>query len=288
MYADDTKVFRTIKGTADTQMLQKDLDKIFHWTEDWLLRLHPGKCKTLHIGTKSPPQTYTITNDKIPLQQATHEKDLGIITDNKITFQLHIDSQVKKANRIMGIIRRRFSHLTPQNFSLLFKSLVRPHLDYATSVWSPHLARDITAIEKAQRRATKQIPAIKLLPYNERLKTLNLTTLHHRRARGDLIEVYKQMNHYSVENTLTPPKPVQRARTHPLQLEKRHCRTAKRLHSFTYRVVNLWNSLPCQIATAPSINSFKNRLDKFLNNHPSKYYPDERLNSLDNNIIEII
>ena len=70
-------------------------------------------------------------------------------------------------------------------------ALVHSHFDYAMAVWSPHLAKHINAIEGVQRRATKMIPTLKNLTYPERLKKLKLPTLAYRRARGDMIEVYK-------------------------------------------------------------------------------------------------
>ena len=79
-------------------------------------------------------------------------------------------------------------------FILLYKSLVRSHLEYGQSVWSPYLLKHIDLIEGVQRRATKLIHNLKNLPYSERLKRLNLPTLVYRRARGDMIETYKIMH----------------------------------------------------------------------------------------------
>ena len=81
--------------------------------------------------------------------------------------------------------------LNEEIFVPLYKSLVRSHFDYGMSVWTPHLVKYIKAIESVQRRATKMIPTIKDLSYSERLKKLKLPTLAYRRARGDMIEVYK-------------------------------------------------------------------------------------------------
>ena len=81
--------------------------------------------------------------------------------------------------------------LNEEIFVLLYKSLVRSHFDYGMSVWTPHLVKYNKAIESVQRRATKMIPTIKDLSYSERLKKLKLPTLAYRRARGDMIEVYK-------------------------------------------------------------------------------------------------
>ena len=66
--------------------------------------------------------------------------------------------------------------------------MVKTHLDYASSVWSPYKIKHIKMIESVQRRCTRQLPYLKDLPYPERLKKLNLPTLAYRRLRGDMIE----------------------------------------------------------------------------------------------------
>ena len=73
----------------------------------------------------------------------------------------------------------------------LYKSLVRPHLEYCVQAWRPHMQKDIDLIDSVQRRATKRIPNLKNKTYEERLNNLHLTTLETRRLRGDLIEVFK-------------------------------------------------------------------------------------------------
>ena len=78
-----------------------------------------------------------------------------------------------------------------RTFIMLHKAMVRPHVDYANSIWSPYKKRDIEAIEKVQKRATKLVISLKKLPYKERLLQLNLHTLKYRRLCGDMIEVYK-------------------------------------------------------------------------------------------------
>ena len=95
----------------------------------------------------------------------------------------------------MAVIRRTFVCLDLQCFSLLYKSLVRPHLEYGVTVWFPHKVKDIEAIEKVQKRATKQVNQIRKLSYCERLKKLNLLTHRYRRHRGDTIETFKILHH---------------------------------------------------------------------------------------------
>ena len=65
--------------------------------------------------------------------------------------------------------------------------MVRPHLEYGNIVWGPHLKGDMKAIERVQKRATRMIPALKVLRYTERLKALDLPSLEYQRKRGDMI-----------------------------------------------------------------------------------------------------
>ena len=89
---------------------------------------------------------------------------------------------------MLGIIKRNFKHLNIQCFTLLYKSMVRSHLDYCSSVWNPYHKGDVEALGKSQKRATKILPKLKHLSYCDRLRACNLTTLHYRRIRGDIIE----------------------------------------------------------------------------------------------------
>ena len=88
-------------------------------------------------------------------------------------------------------MRRAFLHLESRTFSLLFKALLRPHLEYASSVWSPYKKKDINSIENVQRRATRMLPQMKNIEYEERLRNFKLPTLKYRRVKGDMIETFK-------------------------------------------------------------------------------------------------
>ena len=248
LFADDTKVFKRIESPSDQTQLQTDLQNMYNWSSVWLLKFHPEKCVSMSMGKKSSDEDRLYCMDGHQLNKSACEKDLGIYIDQELSFDKHINSAVNKANRILAIARKTFDHIDQDMFMLIYKGLIRPHLEYATSVWSPHLMKHIEDIENVQRRATKQIPGISHLPYNERLKKLNLPTLSFRRARGDMIQVFKLMcleggYDRSLPTFLTDSHTIN-LRGHSQKLFVHQCNKNIRKYCFSHRAINVWNSLP--------------------------------------------
>lgn len=133
-----------------------------------------------------------------PLLIATEEKDLGVIIDNKLKFPQHIQAQVNKANRIPGALKHTFLALDKTAFLYLYKSLIRPHLEYASVIWSPTLKRDKDMPEQVQQRATRLVQGLSHLSYSERLASLEIPTLQFRRLRADIIQTFKVLK--SIDN----------------------------------------------------------------------------------------
>lgn len=281
LFADDTKIFTSWKPEHPDQNLQVDLIKLHQWTEEWLLKFHPDKCKHMEITRQEgipPPDLYlpitsTDGRNTAYLERIQEEKDLGITIDNNLKFDHHIHNIVNKANRMMGIIRRTFDKLEPNIFKPLFVTLVRTTLEYGQAVWSPYKKGDIRKIESVQRAATKKINGFHNLSYPERLKRLNLPTLRFRRMRGDAIEAYKIIHQiYDAEVSIDLKKSSTPTRGHQLKLfQERANRLDLRKNSFRVRIPKIWNNLPESVVMAPSLNAFKNRLDKFWENHPILY-----------------
>jgi hypothetical protein len=157
LFADDTKIFKDITIETDSHALQRDLDALWEWTEESQLKFHPDKCKSMNLtkGRGEVNRTYTMGKGAHQLSVATSEKDIGVIVDNHLQFEEHMQTKINKANSMMGIIRRTYAHLDEESFLLLYKSLVHPHLEYANQVWAPHLRKHIDSIENVQRRATR-------------------------------------------------------------------------------------------------------------------------------------
>jgi len=88
---------------------------------------------------------------------------------------------------MLGLIKRNFTYMDRNTFTLLYKSLVKPHLEYANSVWSPHKKGVIEDIEKKPKRVTKLVISLKHLSYKDCLVQLGLPTLKYRRLQGDMV-----------------------------------------------------------------------------------------------------
>ena len=108
-----------------------------------------------------------------------------------LKFSKQCNEAAKKAMRVLGLVKRHFRNPDMATFRLLYKSFIRPHLEYSVQAWSPCLRRDIDCLEKVQRRATKLVQGFQNMCYEERLRRLGLTTLKKRCIRGDLIETFK-------------------------------------------------------------------------------------------------
>jgi len=172
---------------------------------------------------------------------------------------------VKTANRVLGMISRTFTIRSKDVILQLYKSLVRPHLEYCIQAWRPHLQKDIKLLEGVQHRATKLIENFGSLSYEQRLSKLNLTTLETRRLRGDLLQMFKLLKGFDdVDYKELGVFSSNSLRGHSLKLFKDRFNTNIGKFVFSNRVVDEWNSLSEDIISCDTVNGFKGKLDRYL------------------------
>jgi hypothetical protein len=269
MFADDTKIMSKVNNKKNCSNLQVDLAKIEEWTKDWLVKLNDDKCKVMHLGPNNPTFDYSMNGTS--LSKTDTERDLGIMISNDLKWAKQVNSAASKANTVLGSIKRTIRFQSKESINRLFKAFVRPHLEYGVQVWNPYLKKDINVLESVQRRASKIVPELKKLSYNQRLEALNWTSLETRRLRGDLIQMFKIVNgidkviwHKPLVFKGIQDSTSQRIlRGHELKLERQLVKNCdQRYNFFTNRVVNVWNKLDKDVVNSKTINNFKNKIDK--------------------------
>ena len=270
LFADDSKLFSRIivnknklnpEVIEGSRRLQEDLNKVVEWAIKWKMEFNVDKCKVMHLGYNNPRGTYNMGDRE--LEATEGERDLGVFIDSKLEFGKHIRTIVGKANSMLGMIRVSFACMNKTMFLNLYLALVRPLLEYCVQVWSPYKKKYIKLLEGVQRRATKLVPQIKDLSYENRLKALGLTRLVDRRVRGDMIETYKIISgKENVERENFFQMATFRGRSHSRKVYRKYSRLNIRKHWFTQRVVPKWNQLSSSEVEANKTSSFKARYDR--------------------------
>ena len=155
MFADDTK----LRKRKDAEELQLDLHRIMEWTNNWLLKLNPDKCKVMHVGKKENRNNYVLKNlnGNTMLTETTEERDLGIFIRNDLKPSSQRASAAAKASAVMGLERRHFKNMDQADFLIMYMTYIRPKMEYCIQVWFPHLAEDVQLLERTQRNSTKLV-----------------------------------------------------------------------------------------------------------------------------------
>jgi len=160
-----------------------------------------------------------------------------------------------------GTTEQHFVDRSKETIMSLYKSLVRPHLEYCCQIWNPYYKKDIKLIEGVQRRATKLVTGMKELSYNDRLKQLGLQHLEGRRMRSDLIETFKIVNRkYDINPELFLQLDEGDRRGHDHKLFKKRFRLNVRKYAFLNRVIDNWNLLSASCVNCSTINTFKKQI----------------------------
>ena len=177
-------------------------------------------------------------------------KDLGILTNNGLSWNSHIDMITAKANRMLGLMKRTCMDLKDEStLKTLYCSLVRSNLEYCSVVWCLFTKRNVNKLEIIQRRATRFILKSNE-PYDVRLHKLNLLTLEQRRFVDNVTFLFKTLSgHLDVDFSQFLDFYSQEDRYllrhfDTKSLKKKYARTNILKNSYFCRIVDEWNSAP--------------------------------------------
>lgn len=261
LFADDCILFRPILSKSDSDILQRDQDRLADWEDTWLMSFNPDKCNSMTISKSLNPTKTTYSLRGHPLDIVESSKYLGVTIDHRLRWKPHINTITNRANSVLGLLRRNLRNAHTPIKEKAYNALVRPHLEYCCSVWDPHQQYLSRQLEMVQRRAAR----FTLNRYHNTssvtsmLKQLNWTTLAQRRVVTRLCLTYK-VTHCLVAIPFVPYLT-------PLHYASRHChsmsytRYSPRTDLFKYsyfpRTIVQWNALPEEIVALPTVEAFR-------------------------------
>ena len=292
-YIDDSKVIRGSMTEDDIESLQAELEKLYKWQAANNMEWNGGKFCCLRLGSDQSLKENTIlfTNEwKETITEVDQTKDLGVIIDNNCDFKAQRQTAIKKANRMAGWILRTFRSRDRILLRTLWRSLVEPHLDYSSQLWSPvGLVGEISAMEAPARNFTRRISGLKGMDYWTRLQSTNLRSTERRNERYKIIYSWKIIQglvpNCGLSLSSTKSKRSGRLLDIPkLEGTRAHIQSLKD-KSFQVEGPRLFNSLPEHLrAFNGPLPSFKGLLDRYLTGIPDQpYLPGYRPLAVDQN-----
>ena len=257
LYADDIKLYSELYSPDSALNFQNHLDLISAWSSKWQISISHSKCSILELGRDNLGSCFSLDNQIITRSGLV--KDLGVHVDSDLSFAPHIRDIVSRAKQRSSLIFRCFLSHNIINLKRAFITYIRPLVEFASQVWSPSLVGLINEIESVQRSFTKRLPGFYNFSYSERLGKLNLQTLEHRRLIADLIVCFNTVKGYTVLNCDSFFKLCINSslRVHHLRFNIPLEKLNVRRFFWSYRVINVWNSLPSSIVSLNTTAQFK-------------------------------
>ena len=195
LFADDWVCYREIKDEKNTMKLQRDIDRLGSWARKWGMRFQPVKCNMMQLTRKRIKKIHaSYTLEGTNLENVESIKYLGVTITSDLRWNTHVSNVCTKANRTLGFLRRNLYSCPQEVKEAAYKGLVRPVLDYGSSVWDPPGVVLQEELESVQKRAARFVTG----NYNYEtgsmtgiLGQLKWESLKKRRKDNRLILLYK-------------------------------------------------------------------------------------------------
>ena len=249
LFADDCACYREIKDKEDTLKLQRDIDRLGNWARKWGMRFQPVKCNMMQLTRKHSNKiqaSYTL--EGAVLENVDSIKYLGVTITNDLRWNMHISNICTTVNRTLGFLRRTLFSC-PQNVKeAAYKSMVRPILEYGSSVWDPHPDKLQEELEKVQNRAARLVTRNYVYEAGSMtgiLGQLKWESLKKRRKDNRLILLYKGLKGKArIPTDDLIPKTRRGRNQHSLAFQIPSASKDVYMYNFFPRTIRDWNDLP--------------------------------------------
>ena len=194
LFADDCVCYREIKDIEGTLKLQKDIDRLGIWARKWSMRFQPVKCNMMQLTKKLNKIQASYTLEGTVLENVESIKYLGVTITSDLKWNSHIRNVCSKANRTLGFLRRNLFSCPQDVKEAAYKSMVRPVLEYGSTVWDPHCNGLNDTLENVQKRAARFVTrnySYETDSMTGILEELKWETLQKRRKDKRLILLYR-------------------------------------------------------------------------------------------------
>ena len=286
LYADDLKIWRTIKNENDS--LQPDIDRLIEWSVKNKMKFHPNKCKLLRCTLKHKPVNLKYYLGSSEIQQCTNETDLGVITNRKLSPLEHQNMIISKTSQRLGLVKRTSALVdSPLKRRTLYVSLVSSLFEHCSQIWRPVSASSIEKFEKLQKRALKwinnemelsydwktyvsKLKQRKILPITERFLYNDLKLFHKIFYGSSSLKLPMFLHKYIPDrhDRRTTRQQTNRDQTDIICTHNPNIDAFK--HSYFYRIHVEWNNLPHDLRCLDSHDAFVAKLKDYLwNNIPN-------------------
>ncbi len=266
LLADDCILYREINTDEDRQSLQNDINILCKWESCWQMKFNVAKCYAMHVTHKKSPIQSTYFMNKKPLETVKSHTYLGVELNHKLNWTDHITTTVSKANRVLGLLRRNLYSCSSEVKEAAYNTLVRPKLEYCSSIWDPYQQDHKNRLEAVQRRAARFIckDYRRKSSVSSMISKLGWKSLEERRAISRLTLLYKSINHIVAVDTdhlqtksggISTRKSSSISFHHPVS--KKDCLK----YSFIPKTTVEWNLLPASIRESTSVEAFKTKLN---------------------------
>ncbi|XP_071132773.1 uncharacterized protein [Mytilus edulis] len=255
---------KTIDCKDDCNQLQKDLDKLIDWASKWQMKFNASKCYVLRITNKKKPILHNYHMHGQVLENVSQNPYLGVQFTNNLKWDIHINNITAKANKSLGFLRRNIGKFPEEIKKRAYQAIVRPNVEYASSVWDPYQENHIKQIEMVQRRSARFIKHPGSV--TSLLKELKLPSLEIRRKIKRLCLFHKALHKKIAINI--PDYVEQQGRTtrqyHRSKFRNLQTSTNTYKYSFFPRTIKDWNTLPIRLLNIEDAEAFKNSFTSYL------------------------